>query len=66
MKSNIVEVPSLWCFYVQTPDGTVRRDVYAATRGEAFYKVAKETGQKDDSMIRLFRLVKGNDSIEYL
>lgn len=55
----------LWCFYVQTKEGTIQKDVYAESRGEAFYKVSELTGQRDVCRIRLFRVVKGNESVEY-
>ena len=59
------EVPTLWCFYVQTKEGTIQKDVYAMSRGEAFYKVTELTGQRDTCLIHLFRIVKGNESVEY-
>jgi hypothetical protein len=55
----------LWCFYVQTKEGTIQKDVYAECRGEAFYKVSELTGQRDTCLIHLFRIVKGNESVEY-
>ena len=58
-------LPTLWCFYVETDRGTVQRDVYANDRGDAFCKVSHLTGQKNWTKIRLFRLVRGNDSIEF-
>lgn len=59
------EVPMLWCFYVQTKEGTIQKDVYAESRGEAFFKVSELTGQRDVCRIRLFRVIKGNESVEY-